>query len=179
MVKLLLASPFFLLLLFSAAAMDVRAQDGATVGGALNAAKIDSGQIDARKLDVTAGWSRASLTKKASNGAAYFTITNPTTQNDRLLRAESEVADVVQIHNMTFEKGVMQMGEVDGLNIPAGGKITLKPGGYHIMLMGLKEPLMAGAKFNVNLNFKKAGTKSVPVAVRAVKDKPQNNHNHH
>ena len=130
-------------------------------------------------MDVNDGWAKPSLTKQANNGAAYLTLTNPTNQNDRLLKASSEVADVVEIHEMTFDEGVMKMAEIDGLDIPTGETVKLEPGGYHIMLMGLNDPLTAGKTFDVQLKFENAGTKSVSVDVRKPKEMHHNGHKHH
>ena len=70
---------------------------------------------------------------------------------------------------MTMVSGVMQMREVaDGLNVPAGGSVTLKPGSYHVMLIGLKRPLTAGETFPLTLSFAKAGNISVTVPVQAM-----------
>jgi periplasmic copper chaperone A len=81
----------------------------------------------------------------------------------------SAVADKLQIHEMKVENGVMQMREISGgLSIPAGGSVVLKPGSYHVMLIGLKKPLTAGATFPLTLTFEKAGTISVTVPVQAM-----------
>jgi copper(I)-binding protein len=70
---------------------------------------------------------------------------------------------------MKVENGVMQMREVaDGLPIPAGGSVVLKPGSHNVMLIGLKKPLTAGEKFPLTLTFEKAGNISVTVPVQAM-----------
>ena len=81
----------------------------------------------------------------AQTGAVYMTIDNKTNAADHLTGASSDVAAKVQVHEMTMVNGIMQMREVaGGLNVPAGGSVTLKPGSYHVMLIGLKRPLTAG-----------------------------------
>jgi copper(I)-binding protein len=70
---------------------------------------------------------------------------------------------------MSVVNGVMQMRQLaDGLPVPAGGSVVLKPGSYHVMLIGLKKPLTAGETFPLTLTFAKAGNISVTVAVQAI-----------
>jgi periplasmic copper chaperone A len=105
----------------------------------------------------------------AQTGAVYMTLDNKTNAADRLTGASSDVADKLQIHEMKVVNGVMQMRELaGGLPIPAGGSVALKPGSYHVMLIGLKKPLTAGEKFALTLTFEKAGNISVTVPVQAM-----------
>jgi copper(I)-binding protein len=112
----------------------------------------------------------------ARTGAVYMTLDNSAKDADRLTGASSDVAAQVQIHEMSVVNGIMQMREVaGGLPIPAGGSAVLAPGSYHVMLIGLKKPLMAGETFPLTLRFEKAGTISVTVPVKAMgapQDKP-------
>lgn len=120
------------------------------------------------KIDVEKPFARATPAG-AMSGAAYMTLANKTKTADRLTGASSEVAAKVQIHEMKVVNGVMQMREVTGgLAIPAGGSVALKPGSYHVMLMGLKEPLVAGQRFSLTLTFAKAGNISVTVPIEAM-----------
>jgi periplasmic copper chaperone A len=113
-------------------------------------------------------WARATPTG-AKTGAVYMTLDNKSGTADRLTGASSDVADKLQIHEMKVENGVMQMREVpDGLPIPVGGSVVLKPGSYHVMLIGLKKPLTAGEKIALTLTFEKAGNISVTVPVQAM-----------
>jgi periplasmic copper chaperone A len=113
-------------------------------------------------------WARATPAG-ALTGAVYMTLDNKTSTADRLTGASSDVADKLQIHQMTVVNGVMQMRELtDGLPIPAGGSVTLKPGSYHVMLVGLKKPLAAGETFPLTLTFEKAGNIPVTVQVQAM-----------
>jgi len=97
----------------------------------------------------------------------YMLITNNGESADRLLTASAEFAGKTEIHEMKMENEVMQMRQLaDGLEIPAGGKVVLKPGGYHVMFMGLKEPLKEGEMRNVVLVFERAGTIEVEFAVK-------------
>jgi copper(I)-binding protein len=119
-------------------------------------------------IEVEQPWARATPAG-AQTGAAYMTIENKTGNADRLTGASSDVAGTLQIHEMTVVNGVMQMRQLaDGLPIPAGGSVALKPGSYHVMLIGLKKPLTAGETFPLTLTFEKAGNISVTVPVQAM-----------
>lgn len=98
----------------------------------------------------------------AKTGAGYALIVNPGRQDDRLLGGSSAVADHVEVHSMTMDGGIMRMRPVSGgLAIAAGGAAVLRPGSYHLMLMGLKRPLRRGETVEIRLRFAKAG--DVPV----------------
>lgn len=100
-------------------------------------------------------------------GAAFMTIVNASTEADRLVSAKSDVAKTVEIHEMKMGEGdVMVMSPLaDGLEIPAGGTVTLEPGGYHVMFIGLTKDLTMGMTYELTLTFEKAGelTLTVPV----------------
>lgn len=114
------------------------------------------------QLDIKDAWSRATP-GKAENGAAYLTIVSPV--QDALVSASSPVAKKVSLHTMTMEGNVMKMRPLPKVAVPANQPVTLKPGGMHIMLEGLNEPLQAGKSFPLTLTFEKAGPKQVEVAV--------------
>jgi copper(I)-binding protein len=117
-------------------------------------------------IDVEKPWARATPAG-ARTGAIYMTLDNKTSTADRLTGASTDVADKVQIHEMTMTNGTMQMRQlVKGLPIPASGTVVLKPGSYHVMLMGLKKPLKAGETIPLTLTFEKAGNVSVSVPVQ-------------
>lgn len=105
----------------------------------------------------------------ALSGAVYMTLDNKTDAADRLIGAATDVAARVQIHEMSMANGVMQMRELaNGLLIPAGESVALKPGGYHVMLIGLRKRLTAGETFPLTLTFEKAGNISVTVPIKAM-----------
>ncbi len=114
------------------------------------------------QLDVANAWAGATP-GKAENGAAYVTITSPAA--DRLVSASTPVAKKAELHTMSMQGMVMKMRPVSGVDIPAGQAVTLKPGGEHIMLMGLNQPLREGQSFPLTLNFEKAGPRTVTVTV--------------
>ncbi|MGH6670497.1 MAG: copper chaperone PCu(A)C [Xanthobacteraceae bacterium] len=113
-------------------------------------------------------WARATPTG-ATTGAVYMTLANKTKDADRLTAASSDVASKVQIHKMSVVNGIMKMRQlVNGLAIPAGGSVTLKPGGYHVMLVGLKKQLIAGQTLPLTLIFAKAGKISITVPIKGI-----------
>jgi periplasmic copper chaperone A len=114
------------------------------------------------QIEVSNAWARATPAK-AENGAAYVTIVSPTP--DRLLSVSSPVAKKTELHTMEMAGMVMKMRPIAGLDIPAGQPVALKPGGEHIMLMGLQQPLREGQSFALTLNFEKAGARTVSVTV--------------
>lgn len=112
---------------------------------------------EASVIAITAPWSRE--TAEGQNaGGAFMTIANTGTADDRLMGGSSPVAGRVEIHTMTMENDVMRMRQLeDGLDIPQGGEVTLKPGSFHVMLMDLKQPLKAGETVPLTLTFRGAG----------------------
>ena len=92
------------------------------------------------------------------SSAAYLSITNHGVTADRLLAVESSLARKTELHTMDVTNGVMKMRQIDGgINIPAGKTVQLAPGGFHVMLIGLKAPLNADKNYQVTLVFEKAG----------------------
>ncbi len=97
---------------------------------------------------------------------AFMLIKNTGSQDDMLISASSDVAMDVQIHETTMADGVMSMAEVPGVKIPADGVTELKPGGYHVMLIGLKQELKVGDTVTIVLTFQNAGDISLEVPVK-------------
>jgi copper(I)-binding protein len=126
-------------------------------------------------LEISQPWARATP-PSAPAGGGFLKITNTGSTPDRLVSASSPVADLVQVHEMKMDGSVMRMREVEkGLEIPAGGSVTLAPGGYHLMMMGLKAPFKQGASVPVTLVFEKAGKIDVELTVEAMgASHPQN-----
>lgn len=114
------------------------------------------------QLEINNAWARATP-GKSENGAAYLTIQSPTA--DRLVSASSPVAKKAELHTMSMQGMVMKMRPIAELDIPAGQPVALKPGGEHIMLMGLSQPLHEGQSFPLTLDFEKAGPRTVTVTV--------------
>lgn len=113
-------------------------------------------------IQIKNAWARATP-GGAQTAAAYVTVES--TAGDRLTGVSTPAAQNAEIHSMTMEGSVMKMRQVDGIDLPAGKPVTLKPGGYHIMLTGLAKPLKEGDSFPLTLDFAKAGKRQVTVAV--------------
>lgn len=109
-------------------------------------------------------WARASI-GETPNGAAYMTITTQGEDSDRLLRVESRVAKRVELHAHLMEDGIMKMRAVDAIEIAPGEPTLLQPGGLHVMLMGLQNPLVKGMSFPMTLVFEHTGRLEVEVKV--------------
>jgi hypothetical protein len=99
-------------------------------------------------------------------GAAYLVISNDTNTADRLLSATAEVATSVELHETKMEGGLMSMSPVTAIEIPANGQVELKPGGYHLMLIGLTRELTVGESVTLVLTFEKAGEITVTANVQ-------------
>ncbi|MEO6032900.1 MAG: copper chaperone PCu(A)C [Burkholderiaceae bacterium] len=101
------------------------------------------------------------------NGGAYLKLVNTGTAGDRLMSVNADVARSVELHSMSMQGDVMHMRQVEAVEVPAGKTVDLKPGGLHVMLLGLKAPLKEGEKFPIKLTFEKAGELTVTVNVEA------------
>lgn len=119
---------------------------------------------------VTNAFARASATPAAAAGAAYVSLMNHADEGDRLVSVSTPVAAMAHLHKSETVDGVMKMEPVEGLELPGHGKLEMKPGGYHIMMMGLKQPLKQGEEIAVTLHFEKAGDVTVQVLVGGVAD---------
>lgn len=108
----------------------------------------------------------------AVNGAAYVvSLDNTGKQADKLLKISTPIAQRAEIHTMAMDAGgVMRMREVDGIDLPPGATVKMKPGnGYHFMLIGLKKPLVDGDSFPLTMEFQHAGKTEVKVLVEVPK----------
>lgn len=127
------------------------------------------------EIAITDAWARSSPATAAA-GAAYMTITNNGDAADALVGASSEAATTVEVHETVAVEepaasdgmggGMMGMQPIARLEIPAGGTVELKPGGYHIMLIGLTQELKVGDTIEITLTFEKAGEFPMTVEVR-------------
>ena len=116
------------------------------------------------QVSVKDPWVRATVPQQKATGAFMQLETRQAT---RLIEARSPVAGVVEIHEMKMENDVMRMRQINGLDVPAGKAVELKPGGYHVMLMDLKEQMKEGASVPVTLVFESADKKRETVEVKA------------
>ena len=119
-------------------------------------------------LVISQAWSRATP-KGAKVGGGYLTIENKGTGPDKLIGASSDVSGSIQVHEMSMTDGMMKMRPLEkGLTIEPGKTVRLAPGGYHLMMMDLKNPLKQGDKLPITLEFEKAGKVQVTFDVMGV-----------
>jgi copper(I)-binding protein len=119
-------------------------------------------------LTIEQPWSRATP-GGAKVAGGFMRITNTGTEPERLVGGSFLLAARFQVHEMSESGGVMRMREVEkGLEIKPGATVELKPGGYHIMFLDLKEPLKEGQVVKGTLQFEKAGPVEVEYAVRSI-----------
>ena len=102
------------------------------------------------------------------NSAVFMTLVNNSKENRALVAAETPSAGVVELHTHVHEDGMMKMRKVDNIEIPAGQTVTLKPSGFHVMLIGLKQKLEPGQEVHMNLIFDKGGKEHIMAPVRAM-----------
>jgi len=123
----------------------------------------------AQSVEVKDAWVRGTVPAQKATGA-FMDLTGKSAA--RLIAAETPVAGKTEIHNMKMENGVMKMFPVEGIDLPAGKTVRLAPGGYHVMLFDLKQPLKAGERVALKLTLehadKKRETVEISVEVRAV-----------
>jgi periplasmic copper chaperone A len=122
------------------------------------------GQADG--IGVHDAWARASA-GNATTGAAYLTLTGGA-QPDQLVALSTPVAATAEVHQSFTDNGVMKMRAAPSVALPPGKAVAFAPGGYHVMLMGLKQPLTAGQSFPLTLTFARAAPVTVEVRVQAL-----------
>ena len=101
-----------------------------------------------------------------NNSAAYMVIRNTGKESDTLLSVQADVSEVVELHTSQTKNGVTMMSAVENMVVPDRGKIELKPGGLHIMLIKIKQDLVAGEKVILTLVFEKSGEVQVEAEIR-------------
>jgi copper(I)-binding protein len=118
----------------------------------------------AQSVQISDPWVRGTVAQQKATGA-FMRLTAD--QPMRLVAASSPVAGVVEIHEMTMEQGVMRMRAIPGLELPAKQPVELKPGGYHVMLMDLKQPVAPGSTVPLTLVFETADKRRIEQSVQA------------
>jgi copper(I)-binding protein len=121
-------------------------------------------------MEITAPFAKAAGT--GENTAAFMSIKNTGSEGDTLLKATCDAAMMVQIMETKVSGDAMSMAEVPGIDLPAGSTVELKSGGYHIMLMNLKQELKEGTAISITLEFAKAGSVTLEVPVQAAGSMP-------
>lgn len=140
-----------------------------TFGAALAAACLTAAAAPAAAPTIAASGAWARPTPPgATTGAVYLTLTNHGKAPDALVSATSPAAAKVEFHSMSMAGGIMRMAPIAGPQaIAPGASLKFGPGGSHVMLIGLKGPLKAGAHVRLVLTFAKAGAVTVDAPVRA------------
>jgi periplasmic copper chaperone A len=128
---------------------------------------MDMTVVELGPLKISKAFAKAMLPGQPA-GAGYLVIENTGGEADRLVSATSQASPDVEIHEMKMEGDVMKMRQLaQGLDIPAGGMVELKPGGYHLMFMDVKTPFKEGETLKVELKFEKAGEVQIELPVMA------------
>jgi copper(I)-binding protein len=154
------------------------AHAGHNHGAAHDAPEKHGDMVMAGDLHIEKAWTRATPAN-AMAGGAFLSITNKGDKADRLLSAKSDVAKVVEVHEMSMVKDVMKMQQlVDGLPIEPGQTVELKPGGFHLMLIGLHNPIAQDQMVKITLQFEHAGEVDVmfPAAQMGAPSMDHSNH---
>jgi copper(I)-binding protein len=140
-----------------------------SVASAMLAALLASGTALALENQVTTLRITNAFARATPPGAkvagAFMSIENQGRETDRLVSASSPVAGLVEIHEMAMDGGMMKMRAIKGIDVRPGATVDLKPGGYHVMLEDLKQPLKQGEQIPVLLTFEKAGTVEIKVRI--------------
>ena len=116
------------------------------------------------QVTVKDAWVRATVPQQKATGA-FMQLQS--VQDVKVISAQSPVAGVVEVHEMSMDGGVMKMRAIKGLDLPAGKTVELKPGGYHVMLMDLKEQMKEGATVPVTLVIEGKDKKRSTVEIKA------------
>lgn len=139
-----------------------------SIAATLCATAARAEDVKAGDLVITQAWSRATP-GGAKTAGGYLTVENKGNAPDKLIGVSADVAGKVDVHEMTMKNGVMTMRPVEGgLTIDPGKTVKLAPGGYHLMMTDLKNPLKQGDKVPVTLEFEKAGKVAVTLDVQGI-----------
>jgi len=126
------------------------------------------------QVKVDGAWARPTVRGQQAGGG-FMTLHSE--RADRLLGGSTPVAERFELHTMAMQGDVMQMRQLDKIDLPAGQKVELKPGGLHVMFIGLKQPLTVGSKVPVTLRFERAGEVKIEMAVMS-RPAPTPEHKH-
>ena len=120
-------------------------------------------------ITLAGAWVRETLPGKDIT-AGFFTLANDGEQ-DALIGVVCDAATTVELHRMAHENGQMKMEQVKEIVLPSHGEVKLEPGGLHLMLFGVREPLVAGKTVKLTLTFRNAQPQTIEVPVRALDGK--------
>lgn len=135
-------------------------------------------QEENKSIVVSNAWVRV-MPPSQKNTAAYMTIENKTDKELILQSASSDAAGEVQTHKMEHANGMMKMQQVDGITVPANGKVELKPQGFHLMLLNLTKPIKDGDAVKINLKFNDSSIVTVDAMAKGnAADETEHMHHH-
>jgi copper(I)-binding protein/uncharacterized protein YcnI len=153
-------------------------------GGGMQMAQMNHGQhqhggmaMPAKAGDIAVDQPFARATP-AKVGGVFMLLKNAGGSADKLVKAASPVAETVELHTHVKDGDAMRMRPVESIPVPAKGQTALEPGGYHVMLIGLKQPLKEGDSFPLTLTFEKAGSVTVAVPVQKAGAPAAGGHEH-
>jgi len=140
---------------------------------ALSLSAATGAPVAAQAATVTAtdAWVREAPAGRAVTGM-FLLLKNSGTTERSVLRGKADVGDTLELHEMKRENGMMRMSPVQSIAVPAGGETALRPGGYHLMLFGLKKPLVAGDTVRATLTLDDGSLVRVVAPVRAMGQMP-------
>ncbi|MET3589003.1 copper(I)-binding protein [Bartonella silvatica] len=125
-------------------------------------------QYKVGNIEILHPWTRATP-KGTKVGSGYLYIINHGNTPDRLVSISTKGVQTTEIHSMAVVNDIMKMETMHhGIEVPGNGEVTLKPGGDHIMFMGITQPFKPGEKITATLTFEKAGTVDVDFSVNAI-----------
>lgn len=134
-------------------------------------------EFQAGALKIGQPWARPTVAGQGAGGA-YLSLHNSGRTPDRLLGGRTPAAERVELHEMRMDGDVMRMREKVAVDLPAGQRVALAPGGLHLMLMGLKAPLKVGDQLPLTLRFEKAGEIEVTLQVQSAPAAAAEAHKH-
>ena len=129
----------------------------------------------ARALEAVDGWMRA-LPPGQPTAAAYLTLRNPAAESVRVVSARADFARTLEIHESRQVDGMWRMRRLDGLEVPAGGSVSLEPGGAHLMIFGINQAIRPGDRLGVTLELESGETLPVTIAVESPGGGPHDKH---
>jgi len=140
-----------------------------------DASNTDKNNVERSAIQVSEPYARA-VPPNTPASAVFLTLTNHSDMEQQLVSASSDVANVVELHTHVKKDGMMQMRKIEAISIPANGSTTLKPGGLHIMLIGLKQALEIDRMIPVTLTFKDGSEQALNVPVRKINSMMKQSH---
>lgn len=132
------------------------------LAGAASSAAAQTATVTAKDV-----WVREAPAGRPTT-AVFLVLTNSGTTARHVVSGATAVADTLELHEMKRDGNMMQMSPVSRITVPAGGDVTLRPGGLHLMLFGLRKPLVAGDTIRVSLTLDDGTKLEVPAEVRAM-----------